>query len=355
MAKEFALHQTSRDGAAVHIHQGTAIAGAAAVDRACYEFLPRSRFPVNEHGRIRGGNLIDGVERLEECRTIAHDLLEVVLRAQFLLEINVFLLQPCLQAVNFLVGLHILNCQCDLVRHFLQEHGFLVRIPILFPAYQAERADTLSLEDQGQDTHRLDTLCDEAALIGILPFFFKIAAQERLLMVEHPAGAGLIATVLQPRSEVVREQISLHGEEAESISIRFVEGNGTPVERDETMQSLGNRVQEGLLGQVRNDGIVDLKQAPVPLFAFAERRLRLFPLRDVDERYHRAQGSTFPNDRMRPILCGKARAIPSPKNLIVSVDALAFLKAHINRAFFKWIWGAVFSGMVLQRMHVFPD
>jgi hypothetical protein len=58
---------------------------------------------------------------------------------------------------------------------------------------------------------------------------------------------------------------------------------------------------------------------------------------------------------MRPILCGKARAIPSPKNLIVSVDALAFLKAHINRAFFKWIWGAVFSGMVLQRMHVFPD
>jgi hypothetical protein len=43
-------------------------------------------------------------------------------------------------------------------------------------------------------------------------------------MVEHPAGAGLIATVLQPRSEVVREQISLHGEEAESISIRLDRG-----------------------------------------------------------------------------------------------------------------------------------
>jgi hypothetical protein len=48
------------------------------------------------------------------------------------------------------------------------------------------------------------------------------------------------------------------------------------------MQSLGNRVQEVLLGQVRNDGIVDLKQAAVLLFTFAERRLRLFPLRDIN-------------------------------------------------------------------------
>jgi hypothetical protein len=58
---------------------------------------------------------------------------------------------------------------------------------------------------------------------------------------------------------------------------------------------------------------------------------------------------------MRPILYGKARAIPSPINLIVSVDALVFLKAYVNGAFFEWIWGAVFSGMMLQRMHVFPE
>jgi hypothetical protein len=58
---------------------------------------------------------------------------------------------------------------------------------------------------------------------------------------------------------------------------------------------------------------------------------------------------------MRPILYGKARAIPSPINLIVPMDTLAFLKAYINGAFFKWIWGTVFSGMVLQCMHVFPD
>src|ERR1700758_454569 len=104
MPKQFALYQTSRDGAAVHTYQGTAIAGASAVDRARHEFLPRPRFAVNEHRRIRGSDLLHGVERLQQCWTITHDLLEVMLRAQFLPEINVLLFQPCLQAVNLLVG-----------------------------------------------------------------------------------------------------------------------------------------------------------------------------------------------------------------------------------------------------------
>jgi hypothetical protein len=58
---------------------------------------------------------------------------------------------------------------------------------------------------------------------------------------------------------------------------------------------------------------------------------------------------------MGPKFHRKARAILSPINLIVPVDVLVFLEANIDGAFFNWIWGAVFSGMVLQRMHVFPE
>ena len=39
-------------------------------------------------------------------------------------------------------------------------------------------------------------------LIGILLLFFQIAAQERLLMFEHPADAGLAAIDLDPRCEI---------------------------------------------------------------------------------------------------------------------------------------------------------
>src|ERR1700751_1568075 len=132
---------------------------------------------------------------------------------KFLPEINVLLLQPCLQAVNLLVGLHILNRQCNLVRHFLQKEGILTRIPIQLLAHDAEQSDAPSLKSEGYDAHRLDTLCGEAALIGILLLFFKIAAHERSLMVEHPTAAGLVAVEFLPCPKVVRVQLSLHGEE----------------------------------------------------------------------------------------------------------------------------------------------
>src|SRR5580704_12559206 len=170
------------------------------------------------------------MEHLEQRWTIAHDLLEVVFRAQFLPEINIFFFQH------------------NLVRHLLQEHGVLVRIASLFPAYQAERADTLSLENQGHHAHRLDTLFSKAALIEILLLFFKIATHERMQMFEYPAAAGVAATKFQPRLKVVREQISLDREETERISLRLIEGNRASVEREERMQGLGNGMQQCLLG-----------------------------------------------------------------------------------------------------------
>jgi hypothetical protein len=155
-----------------------------------------------------------------------------------------------------------------------------------------------------------------------------------LLMVEHPAEAGLGSAILQPSPEVVREQLSLYRKETESVSLQLIEGNGAPVEGDDTMQGLGNRVEEGLLGQVCNDGVVDLKQAAVLLFSLTEYLFCLFPLRNIDEGDHCAQGSVFHNDKVRPILYGKARSVLSPIDLIVSVDILTRLKAYINGAFF---------------------
>jgi hypothetical protein len=121
------------------------------------------------------------------------------------------------------------------------------------------------------------------------------------------------------------------------------------------MQGLGNGTQEGLLCQVRDDGIVDLRQGAVLFFTLTEGCLRLFPLRDIDKRVDGAQGSTFANDNVGPKFDRKARAILSPINLIVSVNIFVFLEANIDGTFFNWIWGAVFSVMVFKRVHVFPD
>src|SRR5713101_8403330 len=98
-----------------------------------------------------------------------------------------------------------------------------------------------------------------------------------------------------------------------------------------------------------------LKHGPPPLFALPQRLFRLFPLRDVDEGYDCTEGSTVPNYQMGPKLYRKAGAVLSPINLIVSMDALAFLKTDVNGALLDRIRPAVCPSVVLQRMHVFPE
>jgi hypothetical protein len=56
---------------------------------------------------------------------------------------------------------------------------------------------------------------------------------------------------------------------------------------------------------------------------------------------------------MRPILYGKATAIPSPENLVVSMDTNAFLEPQVNRALFEGIRRTVGPSMVLGLVHVF--
>src|ERR1700735_4205411 len=156
-------------------------------------------------------------------------------------------------------------------------------------------------------------------------------------MFEYPAAASLDAAKLQSRLEKVREQLSFHGEETERISLWLIEGNRAPVEREDGLQCFGNGVQEGLLSQVCDDGVVYLKQKAVLLFTHAECRFRLFPFRNIDKGNHRAQGLTVANDIMGPKLHGKARAVLSPINLVVPVDVLVFLEANIDGTFFNRI------------------
>jgi hypothetical protein len=50
------------------------------------------------------------------------------------------------------------------------------------------------------------------------------------------------------------------------------------------MQGLGNGMKECLLGQIRDDDIVNLKQDSIPLFTLAERHLHLYSVIDIVER-----------------------------------------------------------------------
>ena len=158
---------------------------------------------------------------------------------------------------------------------------------------------------------------------------------------------------LQPVSEVIRAQAFRH--DAEGVSLRVIEGKGGRAERDQATQGLGNGVQQGVLREVGDDGVVNLKEGARPLFALPQRLLRLLPLRDIDEGYDGAEGSTLPKDWMGPKLHRKAGAVLSPINLVVSMNALAVLKTYVNGALLDRIRPAVCPSVVFERMHVFSE
>ena len=207
---------------------------------------------------------------------------------------------------------------------------------------------------KGTSAERPKTLCPKAPLVGELVLFFEIA-EEWLLMVEHPAGTGVGTADLQTSLEVVRVQSSLYGQEAEGIGLRHVERNSASIEANERMHRFGNGTEQCFLGEVRNDGVVDIEEAAFQLLTLPQRLFRLFPLRDIDEGDDGADGSTLPKYRMGPKLHRKAGAVLSPINLVVSMNALAVLKTYINGALLDRIGPAVWPRVVFQRMHVLPQ
>jgi hypothetical protein len=89
----------------------------------------------------------------------------------------------------------------------------------------------------------LDTFRREPALVPELGRILEIATHARLLVFVNPTDAGFAAPVLYPCLEVVRQQFSLHGQKAEGISLGLIKSDGAPIEANDPVQCLGNRVQ----------------------------------------------------------------------------------------------------------------
>src|SRR5579863_1754141 len=142
------------------------------------------------------------------ARTVADDFFEVVLGANLFLEVDVFLLQPRFQPRDLFVGFHVLDRQRHLGRHFLQKLRVRFGILVLLPAHYAEGADALAPQNQRNDTERAKALFAKAPLVVELPFFFEIAAEKRLLMIERPASRGFGAADLQTGLKVAGPQRS---------------------------------------------------------------------------------------------------------------------------------------------------
>jgi len=94
MAEELAFDQTRADGGAIHLHQRPALARAVIVDGASKKLLAGTGVSDDQHGRIRGSDLVYLPQHLEQRRAVAEDFAEVVFTADFLPQVGVLGSEP---------------------------------------------------------------------------------------------------------------------------------------------------------------------------------------------------------------------------------------------------------------------
>ena len=105
MAEQFGLNVLGRDRAAFEMDQGTSGTRAGFVDFSGHKRLAGARFARDQHSRIGASHKIDACHDLTDRGRTADDVVMRAFRADRLLQVLVFLLQPVTQCCHLVQSL----------------------------------------------------------------------------------------------------------------------------------------------------------------------------------------------------------------------------------------------------------
>ena len=79
-------------------------------------------------------------------------------RADFFLQVDVFLFQLGVERADFFIRLHVLHGERNLIGYFLQQFSIRIRILVGSIAREVQSSNTFACDDKGSDTNRTNTL-----------------------------------------------------------------------------------------------------------------------------------------------------------------------------------------------------
>src|SRR3984893_1477956 len=94
MAKQLAFEKAQRNGCAVHLYKRLILARAQVVNCASDHLFAGARLALDEDRRVRRRNDSNALEHSFQPLTIANDLFEIVLKPDFVLQVERLLRQP---------------------------------------------------------------------------------------------------------------------------------------------------------------------------------------------------------------------------------------------------------------------
>src|SRR4029453_1996251 len=195
---------------------------------------------------------------------LPRDLLEVVLGLDLLLQIAVLLFQEGAQLRDLLIRAHVLDGEGNLSRNALQEWAVVERVPIWFEAREQYCADSPVPRDERNNKVRAHSSGEQDLVPRESRLNCEVVAEARLPVFKGPAcGCALRADHLVRTMRVPLQLPALQRDRAKDILLGNVEQRA--IERDHRAQGLADRVEQGFLGEVRDERVVDLQQRAVLL------------------------------------------------------------------------------------------
>src|ERR1700731_367999 len=94
MTKQLAFKKTERNRCAVHLYKRMTLARAQIVNGAGDHFFASTRLALYEDRRIRRRNDSNALEHSFQRLTISNDLFEIVLKPDFVFQVDCLLSQP---------------------------------------------------------------------------------------------------------------------------------------------------------------------------------------------------------------------------------------------------------------------
>src|SRR5258707_15692245 len=140
MPKQFAFKKAERNRCAVHLYKRMTLARAQIVNGAGDHFFASTRLALYEHGRIRRRNDSNALEHSFQRLTISNDLFEIVLKPNFVFQVERLLRQPIPGLRYLFVVQSVLYADGYLRRYLSKEPDVSPAEGILFPPAKSQKA-----------------------------------------------------------------------------------------------------------------------------------------------------------------------------------------------------------------------
>src|SRR6202171_4463004 len=140
MAKQLAFEKAQRNGRAVHLHKRLTLARAQVVNCSSDHLFAGSRLALDEDRRIRRRNDSNALEHSFQRLTISNDLFEIVLKPDFVFQVERLFRQPIPGLRYLSIVQSILYADGDLRCYLCKEPDVSLAERIFLPSAKSQKA-----------------------------------------------------------------------------------------------------------------------------------------------------------------------------------------------------------------------